>query len=186
MRHGQISKEQLLKNAEDIVVAEGLEALSIRRLAAESHVSVGTIYNYFAAKNDLVAAVVSRFWRAAVSGVIECYEEANFERFIAQLYARLHEHFLTFEHDWLGQLSALSQHDRQYGKHVEAQYFAYMRQRMVAVLLADEAVSEAVWTESLTPEALVGVIFEQMLVELRKGSENCGVLLAILHKLLYA
>lgn len=68
MKHGLISREQLLKAAKALVLAEGADALNIRRLAAACGVAVGSIYNYFPAKSDLVAAVVGEFWREAIHG----------------------------------------------------------------------------------------------------------------------
>ena len=69
MKYGQISREQLLQAAKVLVAQEGAQALNIRRLAASCGVSVGSIYNYFPAKSDLVAALIGDFWREAVHGV---------------------------------------------------------------------------------------------------------------------
>ena len=158
---------------------------NIRRLAAVCGVSVGSIYNYFPAKSDLVAAVVGDFWREAIHGVPWPTEAIRFEEFVAMLYARLYEHFQTFEQDWLVQLSAMDRQERARSKQTEAQYFAHMRQGMLAVLAADETIAPGVWDDVLAPEALVELVFEQLLAGLRREKPDINVLLAILQRLLH-
>lgn len=41
--------------------AEGLAALSIRNIAKECNIAVGTIYNYFPDKAALVTEVITKF-----------------------------------------------------------------------------------------------------------------------------
>ena len=42
---------------------EGLASLSIRTIAKECEVAVGTIYNYFPDKAALITEVIMKFWR---------------------------------------------------------------------------------------------------------------------------
>ena len=51
-------REVFLNNAKKILKKEGCGALSIRRLANDSGVATGTLYNYFRSKEDLIAAVM--------------------------------------------------------------------------------------------------------------------------------
>ena len=167
MKHGQISRQQLLQSAKALVIEEGADALNIRRLAAVCGVSVGSI------------------WREAIHGVPWPTEAIRFEEFVAMLYARLYAHFQTFEQDWLVQLSAMDRQERARSKQTEAQYFAHMRQGMLAVLAADETIAPGVWDDVLTPEALVELVFEQLLAGLRREKPDINVLLAILQRLLH-
>lgn len=185
MKHGQISRQQLLQAAKALVIEEGAEALNIRRLAAVCGVSVGSIYNYFPAKSDLVAAVVGDFWREAIHGLPWPNETMPFETFVTMLYERLSGYFQTFEQDWLVQLTAMNRQDRARSKQTEAQYFEHMRQGMLAVLSADETIDPSVWDDVLTPEALAEMVFEQLLAELRKEKPDINVLLAVLKRLLH-
>lgn len=62
-----ISKEQILDVAYEIATTKGLGALSIRAVAAACGVAVGTVYNSYPTKSDLVNDVVGRFWQRAFS-----------------------------------------------------------------------------------------------------------------------
>jgi AcrR family transcriptional regulator len=49
-----ISKEKLLLTSQDILLKEGVKGLSIRNIAKEANVSVGSIYKYFSTKLDIL------------------------------------------------------------------------------------------------------------------------------------
>ena len=61
MASSVISRDELLEEAYRIADAQGLSALSIRSLAQACHVSVGTIYNHFASKDQLTTATIELF-----------------------------------------------------------------------------------------------------------------------------
>jgi AcrR family transcriptional regulator len=69
---------ELLDHAERVVLSEGLEALSMHRLAAEHGVRVAALYRYWASKDALLSALLERAvvrTREAVAA-IEPFESA--------------------------------------------------------------------------------------------------------------
>ena len=57
------SKEEILKISRDMIQQQGWSAVNIRSVAAACGVSVGSIYNYFDSKAELVSATVESVWR---------------------------------------------------------------------------------------------------------------------------
>ena len=57
-----ISKEKILIFSREIVAEEGLNALSIRKLASRCDLAVGSIYNYFPSKDDLLIETIESVW----------------------------------------------------------------------------------------------------------------------------
>ena len=62
-----ISKQQILDTAFAIASESGLSGLSIREVARACNVAVGTVYNSYPTKYDLVNDVVGRFWNEALA-----------------------------------------------------------------------------------------------------------------------
>ena len=58
MKKSATSKEELLAIAKEIAGREGIGNLNIRRLASESGIAIGTVYNYYPSKGDLIGAVM--------------------------------------------------------------------------------------------------------------------------------
>lgn len=56
------SREGILKASRELIQRQGWQGLSIRAVAAACGVSVGSIYNYFDSKADLVGAAVESVW----------------------------------------------------------------------------------------------------------------------------
>ena len=50
------SRQALLAASRTVARRQGLGGLSIRAVAAEARVSVGSVYNYFSGKTELLAA----------------------------------------------------------------------------------------------------------------------------------
>ena len=56
------SKEDILKTSRELIREQGWSAVNIRSVAAACGVSVGSIYNYFDSKADLVGETVESVW----------------------------------------------------------------------------------------------------------------------------
>ena len=56
------SKEEILKTSREMIRQQGWSTVSIRSVAAACGVSVGSIYNYFDSKAELVGATVESVW----------------------------------------------------------------------------------------------------------------------------
>jgi AcrR family transcriptional regulator len=62
-------RENLLQQARQLLLEDGGGGLTIRRVAARCHVAVGTVYNYFQSKDELMAQVMLREWRASMDSM---------------------------------------------------------------------------------------------------------------------
>lgn len=57
-----ISKEKILKITNNLLKSQGYKNLSVRKVAAESGIAVGTVYLYFPSKDELVAQAIIVDW----------------------------------------------------------------------------------------------------------------------------
>ena len=65
------AREKILANARQRLFENGYQHLSLREVARESGIATGTIYNYFANKDYLIANVMLEDWTAAVQKMDE-------------------------------------------------------------------------------------------------------------------
>ncbi|MCX7921755.1 MAG: TetR/AcrR family transcriptional regulator [Clostridia bacterium] len=63
-------REEILRKAKDILLEEGYQNLSIRKVAKECGFGVGTIYNYFPTKKDLIIHIMTGYWEEYF-GIVE-------------------------------------------------------------------------------------------------------------------
>lgn len=180
------SKEELLEAAKRIALEEGIESLSIRRLAAECQVSVGVIYNYYSNKSDLVLGVVEEFWRRVFHREEECQEQAQgFVEFFSMAYGNAYENLKTFRQALLWQLDGLKDAEKVKGKQMEAAYFQHMQSGLLGVLRMDANIQDTIWTADFTQEKFVEFVFRNMLAMLKGGVSDIHFFEELLKRLLY-
>lgn len=64
-------ESRLLAEAEKQIQAAGYTAMTIRSVAKACGVGVGTVYNYFSSKDDLLATFMLKDWNQCVSSIRE-------------------------------------------------------------------------------------------------------------------
>jgi AcrR family transcriptional regulator len=70
-REKQQMKELILQTAADIILAEGFEKLSIRKIANQIEYSPANIYHYFQNKNEIIGQILRRGHRDFTSALSE-------------------------------------------------------------------------------------------------------------------
>lgn len=71
------AREKILANAKRRLFEKGYQHLSLREVARESGIATGTIYNYFANKDYLIANIILEDWDAATKKMDGYIKEAN-------------------------------------------------------------------------------------------------------------
>lgn len=67
-RKKQETRARILRSAVDLFGQNGIDAVSVEDVAAHADVGKGTVYNYFGAKEDMLAAFVIELDRKALRG----------------------------------------------------------------------------------------------------------------------
>ena len=96
MRKKSISKEKILDVASAIIKDNGVEACSIRNLANDAGIGIGTIYNYFTSHDLLLNEVFERSW-GKTSELLKSINLENFfpEEKMCKYYYLLNEEILN-------------------------------------------------------------------------------------------
>ncbi len=79
-------EQSLLDTAKRIIEQEGYSALSMRRLADECHVALGTIYNYIEGKDKIVAMLMATDWKITIEQMTKAQESKDFVKGYGLIY----------------------------------------------------------------------------------------------------
>ena len=179
-----VDRAAIVEAAYALADERGLAGLGIRDVAETCGVAVGTIYNYFPTKDDLLVEVIGTFWRRAFhEDLYRIVEGERFDAFVCRLYAAMSSALAAFRSDWLPQISALSIQGRDQGKMRESQTLDHIRAGMLGVLRADAQADPA--RAGTEPAELVSFALESMIAGLCAGEADCRVLAALLRAALY-
>ncbi len=177
MNKSVTSRDQLLAAAKDIAFQQGLAQISIRAVAAQCGVAVGSIYNYFPTKADLIAAVIEDFWRQAAHRE-HCAPLLGepFPDYVGRLYGELSANLAEFQSGLLAQMDALSAETREKGRALERRCFDHVRGQLASALAQVPPSPPFRGREA----ELADFTFRYMMALLREGAPDCAFLQTIL------
>lgn len=95
-------REMILAQAKSIVQQEGMDQLTIRRVAAATGISIGTVYNYFPTKRELIVHLMEDYWNTylyLIDQINSDYE--NFFEKLPEMYRQLQHFVIAFKEGWL-------------------------------------------------------------------------------------
>lgn len=181
-----INKQQILDTAFDIACTSGLSGLSIRGIASACNVAIGTVYNYFPTKHDLINDVVGRFWNEALADRMPSAKTGDdFVSFCQELARQLSEALAKFRDDWLTEIAALDAHGIASARKREESCFAHIRSGLAVALGQDSKVAHDRLQGALAPDKLCAFIWDSMLSSIKQGDPACETLFALLRRVLY-
>lgn len=181
-----ISKQQILDIAFDIASSSGLSGLSIRDVASACNVAVGTVYNSYPTKNDLVNDVVGRFWNEALADRMpHAVAGDDFIGFCEELARQLSEALAKFRDDWLTEIGALDAQGLASARKREEACFAHIRRGLTMALECDPRVVRSRLQGALAPKPLSAFIWDSMLSSIKHGDPSCRTLFALLRSTIY-
>ena len=93
--------DMILSIAKKKMFEEGYSALSLRNVAKECGIAVGTIYNYFENKDDLIASIMLEDWKSALDKMDrECRNIDNIQDGFISIYKAIEEFCMIYEMLW--------------------------------------------------------------------------------------
>lgn len=175
----------ILNKAKDIATSQGISKVNIRAVARDSGVSIGTIYNYFPSKADLLVAVIQNFWEEAFENVDwENFKDNDFYENLEYIYSILYHYLHKFKENWLEQLSVLKTQEKLLGRQKEDEYFRNMHSKIKLLIDMDENLQQFNWSQSISKENMSEFIFENMVIMLKKEEQDMKFFIEILKKVM--
>ena len=179
------SKEAILNVSRELIKEQGWTAINIRTVATACGVSVGSIYNYFGSKSDLIAATVESVWcdifhfpesKSAFDSFLSCIEWV-FDSM--KKGGEIYPGFFT-----LHSMSFLGE-GKSNGKRLMAQSWKHIQNGLYMVLINDKNVRPDVFDEVFTPEKFVEIIFSLIIAALFQQNYDGSAILGMIRKTIY-
>lgn len=93
--------EKIMKCTKRIMFEEGYQKISLRSIAKECGIAVGTIYNYFESKEMLIATILLEDWKKALERMDNsCEQASNIQEGLLYIYDSIEEFCKKYEDIW--------------------------------------------------------------------------------------
>lgn len=153
------SKEEILEVSRRIAAREGITAVNMRTVAAGCGIALGSLYNYFASKAELLAATVEAVW-ANIFPIEKISEECeNIVEYLKMLLESAEESKEQYPQFFSMHALSFAAGDKQTGRKTMEEYFRKIKQQMICFLRNDENIRPHIFTERLSKEVYVDYIF---------------------------
>ena len=167
------STDKILEQAMEIAKKEGVDKLSIRKLASACGIAIGSVYNYYPNKDALATALAEEFWNTIFADQNKLYHSGmGFTRFLEQYYNYLYGKLASYDSSWIREME---------GKIPMQQSIILLLQ----VLREDERVNPSIWNMEFQPDDFCRYVFTNIMALLQSGERNCRFFLYLLENLLY-
>lgn len=164
--------EAILEKAFAIARRDGIDGLTIRKLANECGIAIGSVYNYFPNKDAVVVACRRLFWTEVLKDQEKLIRAGmSFTNFLLQYYS-----FLS---------ARLSQDDNSWLRVMDAPTVIEVQKLFLTVIEQDQRVNASIWNLELTPSNLVEHTRKNLLALLQAGEKDCRFYVFLLERLLY-
>ena len=179
------SKEAILKVCRELVSEQGLATLNMRSVAEACHVALGSLYNYFPNKDELVLSVIESVWQDIFHMERDCHTELSFPDYVNWIFERVRKGSLEYPNFFTAHSLSFASGGRNRAKEYMERYFAHMKTGMTQSLHGDGAVRPDAFTAELTEADFTEFVLTNILTLLVRQQENCGVLLAVIRRTIY-
>lgn len=179
------SKEAILDVSRNLAATQGLKSINMRSVAKECHVAVGSIYNYFPSKGELITATIESIWLTIFHNTHDCLHFNSFVECIEWIYQQMLRGTKEYPDFFFIHSDAFGKENKELGKQEMLKYFEHMCQNLHTVLRQDQLVKRNVFHDSLKEEDFIEFVFVSMLNALSQHQSSCQVLIEIIKKVIY-
>lgn len=172
-------QETILESASKIALEQGLNKVNIRAVAKSSNISIGSVYNYYPNKSNLLIAIIEKFWIDAFKLIdFSNLIHLDFYEKITVIYTTLYDHLQGFRKNLLDGMADLNIEEKKMGRKREMEYFSKIEETLNKML------TEKNIDNRFTNEKLSKFIMNNMMLMLKNNDKDIDFFISILKKIL--
>ncbi|MGI6752665.1 MAG: TetR/AcrR family transcriptional regulator [Anaerovoracaceae bacterium] len=180
-----ISHESILNASKEVVLALGLPGLNIRDIAKRCNVSIGSIYNHFPTKSDLIIETIESLWKDIMHSFDSHKDNLNFIDNVHSLYHSILNGFGESPSFFMAHTMIVATLDKEKGRESMNKCLSQIKQKLLETLNADDEIKKDTFTSTFTMEDFIEFVFSNLITLLMKQSKSCDYLIEIIRRVIY-
>lgn len=185
MNKSLVSKEVIITASKEIASHSGLSALNMREVAAKCGVAVGSVYNYFPSKSELVATTVEDIWREIIMDANINNEESDFLSSVKYLFELAKKGTENYPNFFFVHTTGFGAENKSRGREIMTSFFGELNRNLIAILENDNRVSNNAFNDTFDKAVFVGFVLSNVLMLLQNNTANCNTLLEVIRRTIY-
>lgn len=179
------SKEEILRMSREIIQMQGWKSINMRTIAKECDISIGSIYNYFHNKSDLISATVESIWldifhfsenTAVFDYFINCVE---------WVFERMKEGEARYPGFFAFHSTIFMEDDKENGQQRMTASWQHISEGLYQVLLHDPNVNMDTFDAEFTPHKFIEIIFSLIIAAIIRHDYDCSGIIGMIRRTIY-
>lgn len=179
------SKEAILAKSRELVMNQGISSINMRSVANACGVAVGSIYNYFPSKTELITATVEDVWKDIFHMPDSSFHFEHFTDCLLWLIERIEKGCKKYPGFFTLHSVSFTSEEKSNGRQIMESYFGHIKRNLLHVLKSDSKVRANAFNDTLTPEAFVELIFTLITSMLLQKQETYSPLIEMVIHCIY-
>ena len=185
MKKRTISREEILKACLEMTKDKGIDQINMRDLAAQCQIALGSLYNYYPSKNDLLISVIASIWKDIIVNFEQNSDDHNFIHYVKDLFHAIANGKEEYPQFFAMHAIQFSNQSKIKGKHEMDLYLKKIKQGMYEAYMNDPQIRKDIFLDEVSIPQFIDFIFENMISELSRGLGNIDVLIYMIKHLIY-
>jgi AcrR family transcriptional regulator len=179
------SQEAILSVGKEVVLEFGLQGLNIRDVARRCGVSVGSIYNYFPTKSDLIIATIESIWKDIMHDYKDCEAQHSFVDNIQSLFFNIQKGTINYPSFFSAHSMSVATIDKEKGRESMDKYFSHVKKGLLVTINTDSRVKSDAFSPDFTKEDFINFVFSNLITLLVEQANSCDFLLQVIRRIIY-
>lgn len=185
MNKAVTSKEDILAVSKKMVADKGMQAINMRSVAKQCGVAVGSVYNYFPSKNDLMIAVIDAIWKEIIQGISDCTLSSGFVESTEKLFYSVKSGGEKYPFFFSIHSMSVAKSGKDKGRETMNQYFKSVKADLLYSLQNDQRVKQEFFSDKCTQTDFIEFVFSNLISLLMREQDSCDLLIEIIKGTIY-
>lgn len=177
------SKENILEAAKDMILAGKENSLNMRAVAKNCDIAVGSIYNYFPTKADLVIAVIAEIWKEIFHSFSIEETKDDFLILVEDIADSIRRGKEIYPGFFRKHASYIE--DKGKGSSVMDAYFKHIEEALYHTLLNDKKIRKDIWKDDFTAKDFASFVFRCLRTDFMQEQDNSEFLKQLIVRIVY-
>lgn len=179
------SREAILQVCRAMVSENGLQSINMRAVARRCSTALGSLYNYFPSKEELMAAAIESVWQDIFHRSSTCRMDMAFIDYVVWIFESVKQGAQQYPNFFTAHSISFASDEKCKARQIMTQYFQHMRSGMLEVLDDDENVRSDAFSDKFTRSDLVDFTLSSLLYGLAWQKDSCCVLTEMIRRSIY-
>jgi len=179
------SKEEILNACREIVSKQGLSAVNMRSVAQKCNVALGSLYNYFPNKDELLLSTIETVWHDIFHMDHSNRDEESFSQIVEWIFSSIQKSTYEYPNFFTAHSLSITSNEKNTAKDMMEMNLQHIKKEMRKCLDQDKTVRKGAFSKKFTKDDFIDFVLEHIILLILQDEKDCRTLLEVVARTIY-